>query len=54
VYGKAMTTTGGVSAAALPFTGGHVLALFVGGSALLFAGLALRALAPNRHRDDGL
>lgn len=54
MYGKALGTTGGVGVAALPFTGGHVLAMFVGGAALLFAGLALRALTPNRHRDDGL
>jgi hypothetical protein len=49
-----MTTTGGVGAATLPFTGGHVLTTFVAGAALLFAGLALRALVPNRHRHDGL
>jgi len=54
VYGKAMTTTGGAGAAALPFTGSDTLAMFVAGAALLFAGLALRALSPNRHRDDGL
>ncbi len=49
-----MISSGGLAAATLPFTGGHPIQMFVAGASFLFAGLAIRALAPNRHRDDGL
>ena len=52
MYGNALATVGGVAAFTLPFTGGHPLPVFVAGSSLIFAGLALRALAPSRHKHD--
>jgi hypothetical protein len=56
MYGNAMTTAGagGFAAAALPFTGGHPIAMLIGAAGLLFAALAMRALTPNRHSNDNL
>jgi hypothetical protein len=54
MYGNAMTTAGGFASATLPFTGGHPIAIVIGAAGLLFAGLAVRALTPNRHSSDNL